>query len=124
MKNLKILFSLLMVLPYLGAAQSIVGSWVIEGEDDNGNTVQSVMTFNEDGTFGIDFGSNGTTEVSGVYSVAGDKITIKDTSEGADCLDMEGVYQMEIKGDMMTSTAINDPCTNRKSGSPYALKKM
>lgn len=110
MSKMKILFTILICsLAMSVSAQSIVGKWKFEFPSDQGTMVMSA-TIKADGTYALDFGNDGSAEVTGKYSVDGDTFTVKD--DAGDCTG-KGVYKIKVTDDTMTMTRVSDECANR-----------
>lgn len=90
------------------------------GKFRNGDTV---AIFNPDGTF-VGTTAQGADWVKGTYVVNGNEVTFEDTWEataltermGKSCLGIKGRYSWTLVGDVMTATAIDDPCEGRNRG--------
>lgn len=90
------------------------------GKYQNGDTV---AIFNADGTF-VGTTTTGDDWVRGTYRVDGDEVTMQDSWEsdmlreqmGKDCIGIEGRYGWALTGDVLTATAIDDPCEGRRQG--------
>lgn len=91
------------------SAQSIVGKWKFEFQTDQGTMVMSA-NIKADGTYALDFGNDGSVEVTGKYTHSGDEMTIQD--DAGDCTG-KGVYNVKVEGDTMTMTRVSDECPNR-----------
>ncbi len=90
------------------------------GKYQNGETV---AIFNADGTY-VGTTTTGEDWVKGNYQVSGNEFTMQDTWEsdmlrtqmGQDCIGIKGRYSWAMAGDVLTATAIDDPCEGRKQG--------
>lgn len=87
--------------------------------DETGKMMALTVNISENGTYGVDYGSDGTIETKGKYSVDKDQMTIQDT-EGSDCM-APGVYTYKVDGSSLTMTRISEGCTNR-SGPDGVMK--
>lgn len=124
MKTHNFLFiMLLFLIPFALSAQSMVGTWTYQAPTPDGTTVTNTMTMNEDGTFTVDFTSDGKADVLGTYTIDGSKITISDTPEESPCYGKDGVYSFSIEGDTATITLIEDACELRRSDRPMILTR-
>jgi hypothetical protein len=110
MSKMKIFFTILICSLVMSvSAQSIVGKWKFEFPSDQGTMVMSA-NIKADGTYALDFGNDGSAEVTGKYSVDGDTFTVKD--DAGDCTG-KGVYKIKVTDDTMTMTRVSDECANR-----------
>lgn len=110
MNKTKILFSVIIsCLAFSVSAQSIVGKWKYEFPTDQGTMIMSA-DIKADGTYALDFGNDGSTEITGTYTISGDTFTIKD--DAGDCTG-KGVYKVVVTGETLTMTAVSDECPNR-----------
>ncbi|MDR7191795.1 hypothetical protein [Luteimonas terrae] len=90
------------------------------GKYQNGETV---AIFNADGTF-VGTTTTGDDWVRGTYAVTGSEVVMQDTWEseslrqqmGKDCIGVEGRYSWTLVSDVLTATAIDDPCEGRRQG--------
>lgn len=105
------------------SAQSMIGSWTYQGTTPDGTEVTNTMTMKEDGTFTVDFASDGKTDVLGAYTIDGSTITIKDTPKESPCYGKDGVYSFKLEGDTVTITLIEDACDIRRSDRPWTLTR-
>lgn len=105
----------LLLAPFFVSAQAHLGHWQWKQTTPDGATITSTMTFKEDGTYAVDFESDGTPEVMGSYSYKEGKMTIKDTSDGA-CKGIEAVYALTVEGNTATAKMVKDPCPARSEG--------
>jgi|GEM_PF-1271685 len=106
------LTAFLLLTPFFLAAQSHLGDWQWSQQTPDGATITSTMSFKADGTYAVDFESDGSPEVMGVYTYENGNMTIKDTSEGA-CKDVEAVYALKIEGNKAMVKMVSDPCEVR-----------
>ncbi len=98
---------------------NIVGSWIIQA----GSRSYTII-FDSDNTYAIDFGSDGSKEVTGTYSFADGKMTMKDISGPMKCeRDSGGMYRVSINGNEATFTLISDNCKGRKGLNGATLKR-
>ncbi|MEZ4939540.1 MAG: hypothetical protein R3D58_01660 [Saprospiraceae bacterium] len=124
MKMHHFLFILLLSMtPFALTAQSMVGSWTYQATTPDGAEVTNTMIMNEDGTFTIDFASDGKAEVLGTYTIEGSKITIRDTPEESPCYGKDGVYNFQLEGDALTITLIEDACEIRRRDRPWTITR-
>ena len=121
---MKALFHLILacmaMLPFGLMAQSPVGIWKMSVPDENGKMTPLKVDLSGDGTYAVDFGADGNSDIKGKYTVEGGKMTIQDT-EGSDCT-AQGVYTLKIEGDTLTLTRISDGCAGR--GGPDGVMTM
>ncbi|MEL6356586.1 MAG: lipocalin family protein [Bacteroidota bacterium] len=112
---------LFLLAPAFMSAQSVVGAWKIaDVPTDDGGTTTVTLTFTDAGTYTVDFGSDGSAENNGTYTIDGDKISVKDVG----CGDAVGVWQFSISGNTMTTTAIDEPCEGRKGPGSMTMTKI
>ncbi|MBK8967995.1 MAG: hypothetical protein IPM36_15280 [Lewinellaceae bacterium] len=124
MKMHHFLFILLLSMtPFALTAQSMVGSWTYQATTPDGAEVTNTMIMNEDGTFTVDFASDGKAEVLGTYTIEGSKITIRDTPEESPCYGKDGVYNFQLEGDALTITLIEDACEIRRRDRPWTITR-
>lgn len=124
MKTHNFLFILLLFMtPFALSAQSMVGTWTYQDTTPDGTEVTNTMTMNEDGSFTVDFGSDGKANVLGTYTIDGSKITISDTAKESPCYGKDGVYNFKLEGDIVTITLIEDACEIRRSDRPMTLTR-
>ena len=126
MNSLKtFLLVLLFAFPFFVHAQSLVGNWTIENTGPDGTTMQSLLTFNDDGTMTIDFMNDGRIDVRSDYKVDGNKVTVKDTQEHSDCYGTIGIYEVSFDGNTCSVKPIDDPCdTRRGDGSGIVMTRV
>jgi len=114
-----ILVSCIMLFSMLFPYASIVGTWEIQAGPRS-----YTITFNSNNTYAIDFGSDGSMEVTGTYSFADGKITMKDTDGSMKCeRDSGGTYRVSMNGNEATFTLISDNCSGRKGLNGATLKR-
>lgn len=97
-------------MAFIISAQSVVGKWKYEFPTDQGTMIMSA-NIKADGTYGLDFGNDGSVEISGTYTVSGDTFTVTDNN--GDCPGKKGVYKIKVTDDTMTMTRESDECPNR-----------
>lgn len=91
------------------SAQSVVGKWKYEFQTDQGTMVMSA-NIKADGTYELDYGIDGTVDVTGKYTISGDEFTIQD--ETGNCTG-KGVYKVKVDETTMTMTLVSDECEGR-----------
>lgn len=124
MKTHNFLFILFFLMTSFAlSAQSMVGTWTYEATTPDGTAVTNTMTMNEDGTFTVDFASDGKPDVLGTYKIDGNQITISDTPAESPCYGKDGVYSFQTEGDTITITLIEDACEIRRSDRPMILTR-
>lgn len=125
MKFSKCLFlGVLFFVPVLLSAQSITGSWIMEGTTPDGVKVANKVSFGEDGVFTVDFGMDGSIDVNGTFTVDGGKISLSDSMEESPCYGKVGVYTFVVAGDEVTVQLVEDPCDARRGdGKPMTMKR-
>ena len=121
MKAICIIFTLILALPAFG--QSIEGSWKISAKDDQGVERTAVITFGSDSSLKVDLNSDGTIDITGNYTLEGDKVTIKD-AQGEMACEGAGTFQYAITGDEMRFSLVQDPCQGRHMISAVPLKRQ
>lgn len=102
------MFSLLVCLTVSLSAQSVTGKWSSEFPSDQG-TMTLVVEIKADGTYALDWGNDGTIEVTGKYTDKDGKMTINDDS---DCRG-KGVYSYTVTDKTLTMTRVSDECPER-----------
>lgn len=124
MKTHIFLFAMLFLMTSFAlSAQSIAGDWAFERTAPDGTKVTNTMSMKEDGTFTVDFASDGQVNVLGTYTIDGNKITISDTPKESPCYGMLGVYNFKLAGDTATITLVEDACEIRRNDSPWELTR-
>lgn len=112
MNTMKVLFTaLICCLAFSISAQSHVGKWKMEVQSPEGAFVIAVE-LTADGAYHLDFGNDGSNEVTGKYSLSGDTMTINDTSGNSDCKGT-GVYTVAVTATTFTMTRVSDECEQR-----------
>jgi len=110
----KLMLGLLFCLPFTLLAQSaIVGDWSMQMPDGQGGTMTMKVSMNENGTYSVDFGADGSSEIEGKYTIDGNKITIEDTSGPNACPNQKGVYTFVVTENTNTMTRVSDGCEGR-----------
>lgn len=104
-----------LMAPFFMNAQAQLGTWTWETTGPNGEKMNMQVTFKADNTFAVDAGVDGTIDIQGTFSLAGDRMTIKDN--GGNCDGKPGVYDMVVKGDTVNITMVSEECEDRKGGS-------
>ena len=97
-------------------ASALVGTWT--------NSMGTVWTIKADGMFDVDLNHDGKRDVWGKYTVAGDTVTLRDTSGHAPkgC-NGPGVYKFNRSDkDALQFTLVSDKCKNRKQNVPLGWK--
>ena len=107
------LMTVVVSFPLILSAQSVTGDWKTEVPGPDGNSINFKVSMKSDGTYTVDFGQDGTIEISGSYQVDGDQMTIQDTGGAQACTSGKGVYKIEISGNSLTMTRISDSCEGR-----------
>ncbi len=109
-----LLFGALLLLGSSLTAQSMQGSWLMEGQTEDGTAITNKISFNADGTLTVDFGNDGSIEVRAAYKQEGDKVTILAPAKEDPCHGTTGVYQVSIDGDVCTVNLVEDGCDMRR----------
>lgn len=78
------------------------------------------VNIQENGTYTLDYGADGTIESKGKYSLDKDQMTIQDT-EGSDC-NAPGVYSIQVTDKSLIMTRVSEGCANR--GGPEGVMKL
>lgn len=128
MKISQLLFAAaLLLVPFFTQAQDHIGSWQWTTTGPDGSAMPIQVTFKADNTFEIDFGADGQVEENGEYSMNGNRMTIKVISDGSQCTNKVGVYDMSISGDTATATMVSDECDARrgdsKAGDSFSMSR-
>lgn len=119
-----ILFSVLFLLGSSLAAQSMQGSWLMEGTTEDGAKITNKITFAADGSLTVDFANDGTVEVRAAYKQEGNKVTILAPAKEDPCHGTTGVYQVSIDGDVCTVNLVEDGCDMRRGdGKPGKMTR-
>ena len=126
MKILQLLIILFVLLfPFVGSAQSILGDWAMEGTTPEGEATTTKISFLEDGKMTVDFGNDGTIDVQSTYQLNGNQVSFRDTSEESPCYNKVGTYEFQIEGDTLTARVVDDPCDERRGdGEPGTMTRM
>lgn|GEM_PF-1926055 len=106
-----------------GCASTGGGSTASAFQPGKYQNAESVAIFNADGTF-VGTTTTGDDWVKGTYEVTGNEVVMQDTWEserlrrqmGKDCIGVVGRYGWTLVGDVLTATAIDDPCEGRRQG--------
>lgn len=116
MNKLSVIFTgLLCCLAVSLSAQSIMGKWKFEFPSDEGTMIMSAE-MKSNGTYALDYGNDGSVEMTGKFTQDGDLFTISD--DAGDCTG-KGVYKIKVAGDTLTMTKVSDECSNR--GGPEGI---
>ncbi len=98
------------LLSVLFTNDSIVGSWAVTAGPRS-----YTFTFKSNNTYQVDFGSDGSIEVTGTYTLDGSKLVMKDTGGTMQCKgDTGGIYEVSLNGNEATFKMIEDKCNGRK----------
>jgi hypothetical protein len=113
-----VLISACATSPKSGPA-ALAGTWT--------NSLGTVWTMKADGTFDVDRNHDGTRDIWGTYTVAGDTITIQETGRTTpipkDCKG-PGVYKFSRPdANTLMFTLVNDACVLRKKNVLLAQHK-
>ena len=95
----------------LSAQPAVVGEWTTMVPDKDGNMMPLHVSIRADNSYHLDFGSDGTVEVTGTYEAKGNQMIIQD-AEGSNCTG-KGIYTFEVTDDGMTMTRVSDECEQR-----------
>jgi hypothetical protein len=106
---LLVLISACATAPRSGPA-ALAGTWT--------NSLGTVWTIKADGTFDVDRNHDGTRDIWGTYTVAGDTVTVQGTGGKSptpkDCKG-PGVYKFSRPNEnTLTFTLVSDTCRDRK----------
>jgi hypothetical protein len=115
--------ALIGLLPLFTMAQAaLTGSWLMKQETPDG-VWQAKFVMQDDGTYTVDLGNDGSVEVRGKTEFNGDQVTVWDTGgENACGSDKKGVYAYKIEENMLTLSRIKDDCEGR--GGPDGVMRM
>ena len=113
-----LLFSLLCITPFFFAID-ITGDWASSLADREGNMIPVTLSFTAD-AYTADFGSDGTVDVAGTYTLDGNQISMTDKEATDEPCPGTGVYNILLEGDEMRLELVDDECEMRKG----ALKTM
>lgn len=115
----------LLLSPVFLFAQSIEGDWLLEGQNEAGETVFSKVSFLADGGMQIDFGNDGSLDISSTYTLENDQVTLIDQDEESPCFGVAGIYQVAISDTEMNVKLVEDPCDQRRGdGSPMSMRRL
>lgn len=118
------LLGALFITPFFMSAQSVVGSWLMEGTTESGAKIMNKISFLASGDMTVDFANDGSIEVKATYTQTGDKVSITATSKEDPCSGTVGVYQVTVAGNTCTAKVVNDPCDARRGdGTPMVMTK-
>lgn len=119
------LLGALFISPFFMSAQSVVGSWLMEGTTESGAKIMNKISFLANGDMTVDFANDGSIEVKASYTQAGDKVSINATVKEDPCYGTVGVYQVTMAGNTCTAKLVEDPCDARRGdGSPMIMTKV
>ena len=117
----RLLLAIAFVLPMGLAAQTTpAGTWKMTIPDQDGKDVPVQVVITDSGTYAVDFGVDGKVDISGKYTIDGDKMMIQDDA-GSECT-AKGVYTFKTDGKSLTMTRVSDECEGR--GGPDGVMKM
>jgi len=118
---MKLVFSIIcaVFLMACSSGKELVGTWQMMHP-----SMIVEMKLNADKSYSIDFELNGV-DVSGTYSVKGDKVTFKDMSGDVrkNC-EQSGAYKYGIQHIMLDLNLDEDPCLARSKLLQAAWKKL
>ena len=125
-KHLLLSMALLLAIPCALMAQSTVGDWKISFPAEDGSTVQVKLSVSADNTYQVDFGIDGTVEVSGNMTTSGNEMTIQDVSGELACTgdNTKGSYTFAVDGTTMVMTKVSDSCPGRAPTGEMTFTKM
>lgn len=111
------------LLPFFALAQAdVAGNWLMAQETPDGHW-EAKFTMQDDGSYTVDLGNDGSVDVRGKTEFNGDQITVWDVSgENACGSDKKGVYTYKIEGDMLTLNRVKDECEGH--GGPEGVMRM
>jgi outer membrane lipoprotein-sorting protein len=116
------LFLLTLTATAFTQRSAIMGKWTGAFAGPDGQSMKFTMVISDD-TYQIDFGMDGTPDVTGAYTADGDQVTVWDTAGENICpSDQKGVYRYAVEGDMVTFTKVTDACPGR-GNEPMVLKR-
>jgi hypothetical protein len=113
-KTAKIVFlGLLFCLPFSLMAQTatLVGDWKTQIPDDTGKLMPVKLTMKSDGTFTVDLGVDGTSDITGKYTIEGEQITIVEVT--GSCPDKKGIYKIVVTATTFNMNRVSDECETR-----------
>jgi hypothetical protein len=113
-KTAKTVFlGLLFCLPFSLLAQTatVVGDWKTQIPDNTGKLAPVKLSIKSDGTFTVDFGVDGTSEIAGNYTLEGEQITIVESV--GNCTDKKGIYKIVVTATTFNMNRVSDECENR-----------
>lgn len=113
-KTAKIVFlGLLFCLPFSLMAQTatLVGDWKTQIPDDTGKLMPVKLSMKSDGTFTVDFGVDGTSDITGKYTIEGEQITIVEVT--GSCPDKKGIYKIVVTATTFNMNRVSDECETR-----------
>jgi purine-nucleoside phosphorylase len=115
MKSMPLLVALFLCLSLSASAQiSLLGKWKIAIPTAEGDIIEAVLHISDERNYTVDFGNDGTTDVTGKYEVQGDQITVWDTSGEMACpAEAKGVYSFVVTSESLTMNRITDACPGR-----------
>lgn len=101
----------------------IVGAWSAMIQDDQGNSFEATLTFNDDNTYHGEWSGDDIPEVKGTFTIEGENVTITDNGGEMACVGVPGVYKMTIADNNVTMALVSDECPGRKQGAPYNFSR-
>jgi hypothetical protein len=119
-------FTLLLLSPaFLFSQGSIAGSWKMKAPAEDGSVQKIKFSFEEDGTYTVDFGMDGVVQVRGKYQMDGNRITIWDVDGEFACpSEMKGVYELDFTDDGLNVTKVSDGCPGRGNQDAFTMKRL
>ncbi|MCO6477813.1 MAG: hypothetical protein J5I94_14380 [Phaeodactylibacter sp.] len=97
----------------LSAQDSPVGEWktMVPDREKEGAMMPLHVTIKADNLYWLDFGGDGSVEITGKYVAKGNQMVIEDV-EGSDC-NGKGIYTFEVTDESMTMARVSDECEGR-----------
>lgn len=92
-------------------------------EDGSVQTIK--FSFEEDGTYTVDFGMDGTVQVRGKYEMDGNRIMIWDVEGEFACpSEMKGIYNLEFTDADLNVSKVSDDCPGRGNQETFTMKRL
>ena len=90
---------------------ALIGDWKSQIPDNTGKLMPIKLTMKNDGTFTVDLGVDGTSDIAGKYTIEGEQITIVESV--GNCTDKKGIYKIVVTATTFVMNRVSDECENR-----------
>ncbi len=104
-------------------APELVGQWISSNTID-GIEVEYLIQINDDGTYALDMGKDGTFEIEGQYTVEADEITFVESTGELACPSEAGVYKVAVEDNQLNLEVVADNCQRRVQEGELTWNRM